>query len=68
MRARYYEQWDGVAIGSPLSPVIANFFREEFEHRALEGAPLKSSCFLRYVDDTFFIWIHGRDAFSDTFF
>jgi hypothetical protein len=26
----FYEQTDGVAIGSPLSPVIANFFMEDF--------------------------------------
>jgi retron-type reverse transcriptase len=27
----FYEQTDGVAMGSPLSPVIANFFMEDFE-------------------------------------
>ncbi|XP_046397784.1 uncharacterized protein LOC124164498 [Ischnura elegans] len=29
---RYYEQSDGAAMGSPLSPVIANLFMEEFEN------------------------------------
>jgi hypothetical protein len=28
---QFYEQTDGVAMGSPLSPVIANFFMEDFE-------------------------------------
>jgi hypothetical protein len=32
-------QMDGVAIGSPLSPVIANFYMEDFEKAALELAP-----------------------------
>jgi retron-type reverse transcriptase len=32
---QYFEQTDGVAIGSPLSPVIANFFMKEYEERAL---------------------------------
>jgi hypothetical protein len=30
MDGQFYEQMDGVAMGSPLSPVIANFFMEEF--------------------------------------
>lgn len=28
---RYFEQADGVAMGSPLSPVVANFYMELFE-------------------------------------
>jgi len=36
-----YEQTDGVAMGSPLSPVIANFFLERFEQCVLESARLK---------------------------
>jgi hypothetical protein len=27
---QFYEQTDGVAMGSPLSPVIANYFMEYF--------------------------------------
>jgi len=30
---QYFEETDGVAMGSPLSPVIANFFMEDFEER-----------------------------------
>ncbi|KAG8192007.1 hypothetical protein JTE90_001741 [Oedothorax gibbosus] len=33
-----YEQRDGVAMGSPLSPVIANFYMEHFEKLALSTA------------------------------
>jgi hypothetical protein len=28
---QFYEQTNGVAMGSPLSPVIANYFMEYFE-------------------------------------
>jgi hypothetical protein len=35
---QFYEQTDGVAMGSPLSPVIANYFMEYFEEMALESA------------------------------
>ncbi|XP_046401606.1 uncharacterized protein LOC124167667 [Ischnura elegans] len=58
----FYEQTDGVAMGSPLSPVIANFFMESFEEEALSSATLKPRCFYRYVDDTFIIWPHGRES------
>lgn len=55
----FYEQVDGVAMGSPLSPVVANFYMEAFEHLALEHALLKPSVFKCYIDDTFVVWPHG---------
>jgi len=33
---QFYEQTGGVAMGSPLSPVIANFFMEDYEKKAIE--------------------------------
>jgi hypothetical protein len=30
-RGQFYEQTDGVAMGSPLSPVIMNFLTEDFQ-------------------------------------
>jgi hypothetical protein len=59
-----YGQTDGVAMDSPLSPVIANFYIEDYEKAALESAPLKPRCWFRYVDDTF-IWPHGPDKLKD---
>jgi retron-type reverse transcriptase len=62
---QYYEQTDGVAMGSPLSPVMANFYTEEFEKTALELAIHKLVCWYRYVDDTFVIWPHGLDKLQE---
>jgi hypothetical protein len=32
---KFYEQTNGAPMGSPLSPVMANLFMEEFEKKAL---------------------------------
>jgi hypothetical protein len=62
---QYYEQTDGVAMGSPLSPVIANFYMEDFERKAIEQATHKPTCWYRYVDDTFVIWTHGKEKLME---
>jgi hypothetical protein len=62
---QYYEQTDGVAMGSPLSPVTANFYMEDFEKKAIEQATHKPVCWYRYVDDTFVIWPHGQDKLQE---
>ena len=36
---KYYEQVHGAAMGSPISPLIANLFMEEFEVKTLRTAP-----------------------------
>ena len=38
-QGKYYEQVQGAAMGSPISPVIANIFMEEFEVKALTSFP-----------------------------
>jgi len=61
---QYFEQTDGVAMGSPLSPVIANFFMEDFEEGVLNQATHKPTCWYRYVDDIFAIWPSGKASLS----
>lgn len=56
-----YEQTCGVAMGSPLSPSIANLFMEHFETKAIESSPLKPKLWKRFVDDTYVIWPHGKE-------
>jgi len=41
---QYYEQTDSVAMGSPLSPAIANFYMEKSENEAIQQATHKPTC------------------------
>ena len=48
---RLWEQTDRVAMGSPLSPIVANLFMELFEEEALSLATDKPKFWVHYVDD-----------------
>ncbi|XP_026728032.1 uncharacterized protein LOC113494085 [Trichoplusia ni] len=62
-RGDFYLQIDGVAMGSPLAPVVANIFMEWFEEKALESANVKPRYWWRYVDDIFAVV--ARDSLKD---
>lgn len=48
----FFEQTCGVAMGSPLSPIVANLFMEDFKAKALSSARLLPKLWKRYADDT----------------
>ena len=50
--SEYYEQLEGAAMGSPVSPIVANIFMEHFEEIALDS---RFRLWRRYVDDVFCI-------------
>ena len=54
----YYEQIDGVAMGSPLGLTFTNIFLSCHEEMWLKNCPceFKPIIYKRYVDDTFFLF------------
>ena len=51
---KIYRQIDGVAMGSPLGPILANIFMSNLEkHGKLSAIINKTLFYKRYVDDTF---------------
>ena len=54
-QGQFYEQVEGAAMGSPVSPIVANLYMEYLEQKALSTAPHPTPFWGRYVDDTFVI-------------
>ena len=59
-KGKFFEQVEGAAMGSPISPIVANLFMENFESRALQSSPNPPLLWKRFVDDTFVILKRGH--------
>ena len=38
-QVQFFEQVEGVAMGSPISPIVANLYMEHLEQKALSTGP-----------------------------
>ena len=67
MNNEIYVQNDGVAMGSPLGPILANVFMVELENTLVPRLHQYVKKWRRYVDDTFaYIKNESTDYFLTT--
>ena len=67
--SNFYIQVDGVAMGSPIGPILANVFLSHHEENWLNktvGYPkrFKPRFYKRYVDDIFVLFESSESAYS----
>lgn len=63
---KLYQQINGIAMGTPIAPTLANIFMSDVEE-FLETQVFKPLVYKRYIDDIFMIWTHGQQKL-DTFY
>ena len=54
-RKKFYRQIFGVAMGSPISVIVANLVMESIENKMLKDFASPPRIWLRYIDDTFVV-------------
>lgn len=63
-RGKYYHQISGTAMGSPLSPILADIVMDNLITRAINLAAIPPQLIRKYVDDLFLV-IH-KDKLDQT--
>ena len=61
-QGKVYYQFDGVAMGNSLGPILANIFMAHLEETYIIGSPHCPEFYRRYVDDTFCLFRSQTDV------
>ena len=60
----YYEEVEGEATGSPVSPIIAHMYMEHLQEVALRATENPTRIWRRFVDDIFVVQLlEDKDDF-----
>ena len=62
---KLYRQIQGTAMGTRMAPSYANIFMKYVETQLIDTSAKKPKIWLRFIDDIFMIWGHGRHALED---
>ena len=62
---KLYRQKQVTAMGTRMAPSYANIFMKYVETQLIDTSPKKPKIWLRFIDDIFMIWGHGRHALED---
>ena len=57
-----YRQKLGTAIGTRFAPSFANMFMSRLEDNMLRECHSKPWVWWRFLDDIFFVWLHGKES------
>ena len=63
----YFRQAEGIAMGSRVAPPLAIVFMHALETLFLAAPRLQPSLYVRYVDDVFGVWQHGKESLLEYF-
>ena len=67
---KVFQQISGTAIGTKFTPPYACIYMDRVEQDFLKTQELQPLLWLRFIDDIFFIWTHGKEElrkFMETF-
>jgi hypothetical protein len=62
---KIYKQIDGVAMGNPLAPIIADLWMQKMEEKLNRFSTNKPLLWLRYVDDVFCIFTISKGKIDE---
>ena len=57
-------QVKGTAMGTKMAPQYANTFMTNLEENVLQNTHNKPLIYLRYIDDIFLLWTHGKEKLA----
>ena len=61
----HYQELQGTAIGTKISPAYANLFMGDLEQKILAQSPHKPLIWWHYIDDVLMIWPHGEEKLNE---
>ena len=60
----FYVQTKGTSMGTKMAPQYANLFMHIIETKLFEKTPHLPLFYVRFIDDCFFLWTHGRETLN----